>query len=735
MERKPSKYMNGWILFFAGLCCLCFGAVIVRLFWMQVIDYDFYREKASGQQTKVLTVEAKRGAIYDTNGKTLAISIETQQVTLEAVKIKTEEQVELVARGLSDILGLDYDSTLATVQKKATWTLIKRGVDQDTADTLRQYIKENGLGSIIYLSDDTTRYYPYGSFLSHILGFTGTDNNGLYGLESYYDEQLSGTDGRIVKATNAAGTELSSDYEQYYEAQDGNNLVLTIDAFVQQCLEENLETAVQDNKVRDHVSGIVMDVKTGAILAMANKPDFDPNAAWTLTDSAEAARIAAIQDPDKRKAELNKALTEQWRNKAISNNYYPGSTFKIVTASSALETGAVGTDSSFYCPGFRQVMDHKIHCWKTEGHGPETLAQAVQNSCNPAFIEIGTRLGIRNFYKYFKAFGLTEKTGIDLPGEASGYFWDVNRMTEVDLAVLSFGQNFGITPLQLLTAVSTVANNGNAVIPHVVKEITDKNGSVVHTTQTAATRQVISQETSATIREILESVVTTGTGKNAYIAGYRVAGKTGTSEKVDVGEGAYVSSFVAFAPADDPQVAILILLDEPTVQPITGGITVAPIVRRVLSEVLPYLGVEPEYTEAELAQKDVTVPDLTNLSGYDAFNKAKWVGLTTLTQGSGDKVTDQIPAPGSTVSQGSQVILYMGGSKPADTVTVPDLNKMSVQRVKSALADIGLYVKTSGVNSAGTRVVAIKQSVEPGTKVPVGTVITVEFNDLDQTAE
>jgi stage V sporulation protein D (sporulation-specific penicillin-binding protein) len=308
-------------------------------------------------------------------------------------------------------------------------------------------------------------------------------------------------------------------------------------------------------------------------------------------------------------------------------------------------------------------------------------------------------------------------------------------MTEVDLAVLSFGQNFGITPLQLLTAVSTVANNGNAVIPHVVKEITDKNGSVVHTTQTAATRQVISQETSATIREILESVVTIGTGKNAYIAGYRVAGKTGTSEKVDVGEGAYATSFVAFAPADDPQVAILILLDEPTVQPISGGITVAPIVRRVLSEVLPYLGVEPEYTEAELAQKDVTVPDLTNLSGYDAFNKAKWVGLTTLTQGSGDKVTDQIPAPGSTVSQGSQVILYMGGSKPADTVTVPDLNKMSVQRVKSALADIGLYVKTSGVNSAGTRVVAIKQSVEPGTKVPVGTVITVEFNDLDQTAE
>ena len=735
MEKKPNRVMNFWIHFFTVICCACFAAVIVRLFWMQIIDYDFYREKASDQQTKVLTVEAKRGAIYDTNGKTLAVSIETQQVTLEAVKIKTPEQAELTARGLSEILKLNYEDTLATVNKKATWTLIKRGVDQDTADALRQYIKENKLGSIIYLSDDTTRYYPYGNFLSHILGFTGTDNNGLYGLEGYYDEQLSGTDGRIVKATNAAGTELSSDYEQYYEAQDGNNLVLTIDAFVQQCLEENLETAVLDNKVRDHVSGIVMDVKTGAILGMANKPDFDPNDAWVLSDSSEAAKIAAIQDPAARREALNKALTEQWRNKAISNNYYPGSTFKIVTAGSALETGAVGTDSSFYCPGFRQVLDHKIHCWKTEGHGPETLAQAVQNSCNPAFIEIGAKLGLRDFYKYFKAFGLTEKTGIDLPGEASGYFWDVNKMTEVDLAVLSFGQNFGITPLQLLTAVSTVANDGYAVTPHVVKEITDKNGSVVATTQTSATRQVISAETSKTVREILESVVTTGTGKNAYVAGYRVAGKTGTSEKVDVGEDAYVSSFVAFAPADDPQVAILILLDEPTVQPITGGITVAPIVRRILSEVLPYLGVEPEYTEAELAQKDVTVPDMTNLSGYDAFNKAKWVGLTTLTQGSGETVTAQIPAPGATVSQGSQVILYMGEQKPDTTVAVPNLTNMSVQRVKSTLADIGLYVQTSGINSAGTRVVAIKQSIEAGERVPIGTVITVEFNDLDQTSE
>ena len=381
------------------------------------------------------------------------------------------------------------------------------------------------------------------------------------------------------------------------------------------------------------------------------------------------------------------------------------------------------------------MADHKIHCWKTEGHGHESLAQAVQNSCNPAFIEIGSKLGIWDFYKYFKAFGLTDKTGIDLPGEASGYFWNVNKMTEVDLAVLSFGQNFGITPLQLLTAVSTVANGGNAVTPHVVKEITDQNGSVISTTQTSATRQVISSETSQVVREILESVVTTGTGKNAYVAGYRVAGKTGTSEKVDVGEGAYVSSFVAFAPADDPQVAILILLDEPTVQPITGGISVAPIVRRVLSEVLPYLGVEAEYTEAELAQKDVTVPDMTNKSGYDAFNQAKWVGLTTLTQGSGEYVTDQIPAHGAVVSQGSQIILYMGEHKPDTTVTVPDLTNMSVQRVKSALSDIGLYVQTSGVNSAGTRVVAIKQSVQAGTKVPVGTVITVEFNDLDQTAE
>lgn len=714
---------------------LCFLVVAVRLFDLQILQHEKLQKMAITQQTRDKTIAAQRGTIYDANMKPLAISASTEMVTIEAVKIESEEQGLLVAKGMSEILDLEYDKVLAKVQKKATYDVLKKGVEKEVADKVRAFVKENDL-SCIYLEPDSTRYYPFGNFLAHVLGFVGSDGQGLAGLESYYEKELTGTPGRVVRATNAKGQEMPYSYEMYYDAIDGNNLVLSIDEVVQHYLEKNLEMALYDNKVQNKVTGIIMDVNTGGVLAMAVKPDFDPNSPFTLVDPEDQAEVDALEG-DARKAKRTELLNEQWRNKAVNDAYDPGSTFKILTASMALEEKTVSAASTFYCPGYKLVDKWHISCWKTIGHGSQTLRQAICNSCNPAFMEIGGSVGIKRFTEYFTAFGLREKTGIDLPGETAGIYF--NGMTNTDLAVASFGQNFSISPIQLLTAVSAVANGGTLLTPHVVKEIVDSEGNIVKNFDRQEVRQVISAETSKQLCGLLEDVVTIGTGKNAYVMGYRVAGKTGTSEKkakeAATGiKGLRISSFVAFAPADDPQIAVLITLDEPNVYPLTGGITVAPVIRRVMEEVLPYLNVEPVYTEAELQQKDITIPRVTGRTRADAEAALKLNGIKYRAEGDGDTVTAQLPAEGSVVSSKTEVVLYLGVDKPQTQVTVPDLSKMSMDTARRTLQNLGLYMNAAGVTTGKGNIVAVRQSIK-NEKVTVGTVIEVEFADLDQRAE
>ena len=738
-ERKTRRRV--WVL------AVCFGvvaflAVAVRLFKLQVLDHEFYEEQAVSLQTRDKVIYPTRGTIYDCNNKPLAISADTEMVTLEAVKIDSEEQGVLIAQKLSEILNLDYDSVLAKVQKRASYAVIKRGVEKDVADQVRAFVKENKLDSV-FLSADSTRYYPYGNFLSHVLGFVGTDEQGLGGLEIQYEDELSGTPGRIVTATDAKGEEMPFEYEMYYAPEEGHSLVLTVDEVLQHYLEKNLEIAYKDNKVQEGAMGIVMDVNTGGILAMACYPDFDPNNAFALNQDT-ASKIAAITDDTARAKARSDALYAQWNNKTISYTYYPGSTFKIVTCSSALEEGVINLGSTFVCTGHYQVGSRSIACWRYyRPHGTQTLAQAIQNSCNPAFIQIGLRLGAEKFSKYVAAFGLREKTNIDLPGEAVGLF---NLNQEIDLAVYSFGQNFTITPLQLITAVSAVANGGTLLQPHVVKEIVDSDGNLIKSFDRTEVRQVISKQTSETMAQLLEGVVKVGTGKNAYTVGYRVAGKTGTTEnvakeaaaaKAGISAQYRISSFIAFAPADNPQIAVLIILDEPTVAPVTGGITVAPVVRRFMEEAMPYLNVDPVYTEEELKEKDVTMPNVVGLSYSEAEKKLQSAGLQVRTEGNGDTVTDQLPHEGVQISGKSKAILYLGGTVPQSTVVVPDLSGLTLDEATAQLQSRGLYIRISGgaAGSDGENIVVTKQDAEPTSKLSYGSVVTVEVSDLSQRSE
>lgn len=739
---KTDRSQRRRILFLMGVFgVICFLAVFVRLIWLQIIDYDFYQEKALSQQTSDKVLYPVRGTIYDAKGKPLAISASTEMVTLEALKIDSEEQGLLIAQGLSEILDLEYEDVLAKVQKKASWAMLKRGVEKDVADEVRAFVKEHKLDSV-FLSEDSTRYYPYGSFLSHVLGFVGSDEQGLGGLEAQYEDVLTGTEGRVVTTVSANGTELAEDYEIYYPAQDGNNLNLTIDVVLQQYLEKNLEIAYRDNAVAEHASGVVLDVKTGAILAMAGYPEFDPNDAFTIADTELAASIAAMTDAEEKAAARSEALYAQWRNNNISYTYYPGSTFKTITASAALEEGIVTANTGFYCPGFKYVENWgNIRCWKHAGHGQQNLFQAVQNSCNPAFMTIGEALGKENLQKYVEAFGLRNKTGIDLPGESLGIF---NLNTNIDLAVYSFGQNFTITPIQLISAIGAVANGGTLMKPYVVESITDAQGNVVESFGPTAVRQVMSQENSALMCEILESVVTVGSGKNAYIAGYHVAGKTGTTEKIEKQNQIFqetgkqvelrVASFYAFAPADDPQIAILILLDEPNTPTIGGGVTVAPAVRRFLEEALPYLSVDPTYTEEELAVKDVTMPNITGMTIKAAEAAMKKAGVSFRVVGSETTVTAQLPAAGSVISNSSTAILYMGGEAQSNLVTVPDLLNKTPEAARNALERLGLYMHSTGTKATDGNVVVYKQEQLKDTQVPYGTVIHVELSDPSQLA-
>ncbi len=736
MAKQPTVLMKRRISVLLVIVMVLGLLMTVRLFSLQVIGGDDYREKATQQQMRDTTITAKRGTIYDSNMNVLARSATVWTVYLSPKYVKDDEQRNLIADKLSELLDVDRESIYKKAKKNTYYEYVKRKIEEDKAQQIRDFCSENNI-SAIGLDEDTKRYYPHNNLASTIIGFVGVDNQGLTGIEAYYDSYLKGIDGREISAKNAWGTDMPFEYKKRIEAQDGNSLVLTIDQNIQYYVDKHLETAVKEQKVNNRAASIVMDVKTGEILAMSTKGDFDLNNPFSIYDAKTAEQIAALSG-DEKSTELAKSQNQQWRNKAISDPYEPGSVFKIITAAAALEEGVVKDGEGFVCTGGYRVGDRTIHCWKTSGHGRESFSDGIMNSCNPVFMEVGTRLGGTLFYKYLKAFGLTEKTGIDLPGEATSITHSEKSLSNVvNLASSSMGQSFKITPIQIITAVSAAVNGGYLVTPHIVKQIVDNDGSVIENIGSQVKRQVISEENSAKLSLMLERVVAEGTGKNAYIMGYRIGGKTGTSEKLDkeYEEGQkedYVMSFLGFAPADDPQVACIVIVDEPRAGEVYGSTIAAPVVGSILGDVLPYLGIEPEYTQEELSKVNVSVPNIIGRTAHMGQATLQKYGLAATIVGKGDRVVKQVPASGQSIPRGSKVIIYTEDTTTQNTVIVPNLIGLSAQEVNVRLNALGLNVKLVGGGIDQKGCLASHQNIKAGETVEVGTVIEVTFLSNDQ---
>ena len=758
-DGAPNRMMLRRTLFLLSVCgAAAFVVLAARLYYLQIVRHDELEARAIAQQVRETTVSAPRGTIYDAKGEVLAMSAGVDTIYLSPAEIaQNNEDAGAIAAGLAEILGLDCDAVYAKTQNTRSWyEVVARKVEEDVATAVREFKEEGGYTGI-KLEADTKRYYPNGSLAAHVIGFVGTDNTGLGGIEAKYDKVLSGTNGYVMRSTTAAGTDmLYTSWEDYFDAVPGSDMVLTIDAGIQYYVEKHLAQAVEDYDIQNGAAAICMEVDTGAILAMASLGNFDLNDYQTISGEA-MAEIDAAASSDAERAELIAAAQQlQWRNKAISDTYEPGSTFKIITLAMALEEGVVDMNSSFYCGGSTSVLGRNtpVRCWKSGGHGSQTLTQAVQHSCNVAFVNIGQRIGEERFYDYAEAFGffertgdssaqLTGTTGIDLGGESGSIWWseDVfcNPENLSQLAAASFGQTFNITPLQLITAVSACVNGGYLMQPYLVQSTTSPDGTVTEHDSTPV-RQVISEETSAKVRQILEQVVgdsTEGTGRNAYVAGYRIGGKTGTSTKTTeeiAGNKEYIVSFIGFAPADDPQIALLVLLDNPSSESgiyVSGGQMAAPVVGKMMADILPYLGLEPEYSDSELQTMDRAVPDVTSLSIAEAQSKLAGSGLSCRVIGSGGAVTSQLPAANSVIASGSEVLLYADAA-PTGGGSVPNLNGMTYSQAREALAAMGLFIGSdSSVTDADNQLVS-GQDIRAGTSAQAGTVITVTLYENDE---
>ncbi|MBE6821532.1 MAG: PASTA domain-containing protein [Ruminococcaceae bacterium] len=715
-----------------------FGAIIVSLVRLQLINGEQLHTMAVENQMQNTSLNAQRGTIYDCNMKELAKSATVWKVVLEPAFI-TDKNRDLIANGLSQILGMDKEEIIKRSKKKTYYDELKRKVETDVKDQVLKFKNDNNIGNGIRLIEDYKRYYPYGTFAATVLGFTGSDSQGLAGVEQQYDSYLTGTPGKLVTAKNAIGTDMPFQYEQKVDAKNGDSLVLTIDEVVQHFLEENLEEGIVKNKVGERGGAIVMNVKTGAILGMAVKGDFDPNDPFTIADKTEAARINAMPQGEARTTALKAALDKQWRNKMVSDTYHPGSVFKMVTASAGLEEGVVTENSPFYCRGAVVVADKTIHCWRTYGHGAETFVEGLCNSCNPVFIEIGQRLGPERFFKYFQAFGFTQRTGIDLPGEAhesASLYYNQNQLNPVELATSAFGQSFSVTPIQMITAAAAVVNGGYLVQPHVVSQIIDDSGNIVKSVDTTPKRQVISSETSKRMAAILQRNATVGTAKNGYLPGYRIGGKTGTSQKTEVkirtGKDEYIASYCGFAPMDDPEIAMLVYYDEPHGSSYYGSAVAGPVFAKTMEEILPYLGVQRKYTDTEMKKLDVSAPNVVGKSVNDAKNTIVNSKLVAKVYGSGQTVVSQVPEPGKTIPQNGTVVLFTDTKSASNTVTVPNLVGMSLANANKAAASAGINISITGAALTGTNPVSNSQSIAAGAKVSPGTVVTVGFIEPDQ---
>ena len=763
-QSRPNRTMLRRALFLLAVCGVAaFAVLIFQLFRLQILRHDELESAALQQQLRRTSIPASRGTIYDRTGRVLAMSATTYTVYLSPAEIAMNgEDAEQIASGLSEILGADREKILSMTADRRSWyKTVKRQIEESEAEAVRAFKNEYDLQGV-KLEPDTKRYYPYATLASHVIGFVGADNTGLAGLEFTQNEWLTGTNGSILRLKNSAGTDMIlTSYEDYVDAQNGLDLHLTIDTTVQYYLEKQLSQAVQDYDIKNGAAGIIMDPDTGAILAMASLGNFDLNHYQRVSADIQS-EIDEAADPETASQLLRDAQLAQWRNKAISDTYEPGSTFKILTLAMALEEGIAKPSDSFYCGGSMTVQGRgkPLKCWKTVGHGSQTLTQAAQHSCNVAFATLGLRIGEETFYRYCEDFGffryggdpdvsLTGKTGISLPGESGSIWWSKNVFCNSEnlsqLAAASFGQTFNITPLQLITAVSACCNGGRLMKPYIVDSVTDDIGVLVSKTEPEMLRQVISEETSAQVNAILEQVVCDtkqGTGKNAYVAGYHIAGKTGTSEKVaqDAAGGSkeYIVSFIGYAPADDPEVVCLILMDTPSNETgiyISGGQMAAPVVGRVLGEVLPYLGVQPRYSEAEEKYIARAVPSLTGKTPEDAVKLLREAGLSAKIEGTGGIVTGQLPGRGTVVASGTTVILYTGEIAEPEEETVPELTGLTYAEARNALFARGLFLRSDSTILADSDTVRVVfQSVPAGEAVRGGSVIEVSIvNDDNDT--
>lgn len=718
---------------------LGFGAAVLRLTYLTTVQSSELQESAVDLQLADTTVSAKRGTIYDANGNVLAESASVWQVVMSPVNFKNDKQRQAAAKGLSEIFDLEYNDVLDDTKQQSHYVVVKRRIESDEREKVLELIdtlkKDYSCSGVIQLLDDYKRYYPKNSLASSVIGFTGSDDQGLEGIEYEYDSYLSGTPGRIITAQNARGTDMPFRYEQNVESEDGNNVYLTIDETIQSICEKYMQKGVEDNNVLNKGVCIAMDVNTGAILAMVTTDGYDLNNPYELS-AKDKKKIKST--PKKKQAEAESAaLSNMWRNKAVADTYMPGSVFKMCVASAALEENLVNEKTSFTCTGSILVEGETIHCSNISGHGTQSFVEAISNSCNPAFVQIGQMLGASKFRQYYQGFGFSDKTGIDLPGEAEDSFWKEGKMGGVDLAVASFGQNFSITPIQMITACAAVSNGGYVVQPHVVSKITDSKGNVIKTVDKKVKRQVISDDTSKKMNEYLEYNTERQGAAAGYISGYKVAGKTGTSEKKGVTKVEssfsedYISSFCGYAPADDPQIAMLVFFDTPDGDAYYGSQVSAPVFINIMSEVLPYLDVKTSYTDEELGYVDASAGDYTGVSVDEAKTAVEADGFTATVKGNGSTVISQIPTVSSGLQKGGSIVLYTDSDSQSETVSVPSLIGLSPDEVNNVASAYGLNVSFSGATtSSGT---SSSQNIEAGTSVSPGTVITVSFADSSST--
>ena len=755
---------KGIVGLMACLGILAFAVVVGRLAKVMLVDHAYYESRAISNQTRSTTVTATRGKVYDRNMDLLAASVSVENIFLDPLELKQNKvDLEFLSENLAQMLDLDKEKILKKAENTSMrYQIVKRKQTREICDAVRAFLTEYGIVGV-HLEPDSLRYYPNDALASQLLGFVNMENVGTEGLEAYYNRALEGTAGAVITTKGNNETEMLYSYETYYEAKSGETLVLTLDLTVQRALEKQMQDAIDRYDVKNGAFGMVMDVNTGEVLAMATLGGYDPNQYLEIYDpnvleqTEELYRKAYTYPAEStERTEALKAYNEavaaarlkQWRNRCVCDGYEPGSTFKTITLAAALDCGAVNLNNGFYCRGSEKFEGRSqiLNCWKSGGHGSQTTAEALQNSCNLAFAHIGLMTGGERLYDYCKAFGLLERTGLDLPGEASGIFHSKEHLANNAtygtsyLISTSFGQTVKPTPIQMVRAISAVVNGGYLMEPYVVAQVLDEDGNVLQQREPKVLRQVISEETSRIMRELMESVVTVGTAKNANVAGYRIGGKTGTSEKIDQREENgqltrdKIVSFVGVAPMDDPQYIVLVALDTPSRDTgiyISGGVMAAPTVAAVFEDILPYLGVEPDYGYEELDRVNVTMPDVTGLTESKAATALQEQHLNYRIIGSGKEIVSQIPAAGRAVPCNSTVLLYTDASMPTGLVTVPSLMGLTATEATQKLNDLGLYLQAKGTDSTARHVLVTGQDIPAGTQVELGTTVTLLFADTN----